>query len=110
MIDEFKIPPFLRQIIIIAIIFVAIIGLKFTAPILSLILLSMFIAIIIYPFLMWLKRRGLSYNQSVLVTLVGIAALGFAIISFLVVTLAQLIKAIPSLSINSSGFLAQYGN
>ena len=110
MIDEFKIPPFLRQIIIIAVIFVAIIGLKFTAPILSLILLSMFIAIIIYPFLMWLKRRGLSYNQSVLVTLVGIAALGFAIISFLVVTLAQLIKAIPSLSINSSGFLAQYGN
>jgi len=110
MIDDFKIPPFLRQIIIIAVIFIAIIGLKYSAPILSLILLSMFISIIIYPFLMWLKRRGLSYNLSVLVTLVGISALGFAIISFLVVTLAQLIKAIPSLSINSSGFLAQYGN
>ena len=110
MIDEFKVPPFLRQIIIIAVIFVAIIGLKFTAPILSLILLSMFIAVIIYPFLMWLKRRGLSYNISVLVTLVGIAALGVAIMAFLVVTLAQLIKALPSLTINSSGFLAQYGN
>jgi len=110
MIDDFKIPPFLRQIIIIAVIFIAIIGMKFTAPILSLILLSMFIAIIIYPFLMWLKRRGISYNLSVSITLAGIALLGVAIVSFLVVTLAQLVKAIPTLTINSSGFLAQYGN
>jgi predicted PurR-regulated permease PerM len=110
MIDDFKIPPFLRQIIFIAVIFIAIIGMKFTAPILSLILLSLFIAIIIYPFLMWLKRRGLSYNLSVSITLAGIALLGVAIVGFLVVTLAQLIKAIPTLTINSSGFLAQYGN
>ena len=110
MIEDFKIPPFLRQIIIIAVIFIAVIGIKFTAPILSLILLSMFVAVIIYPFLMWLKTRGLSYNLSVLVTLVGIAALGVVIMAFLVVTLAQLIKALPSLTINSSGFLAQYGN
>ena len=111
MIDEdFKIPPFLRQIIFIAVIFIAIMGLKYTAPVLSLILLSIFIAIIIYPFLMWLKRRGLSYNLSVLVTLVGIGVLGVAIIAFLVVTLAQLVKELPNYSINSSGFLAQYGN
>ena len=110
MIEEFKIPPFLRQIVFIAVIFIAVIGIKVTAPILSLILLSMFIAIIIYPFLMWLRRRGLSYNISVAVTLAGIAVLGVAIVGFLVVTLAQLIKAIPSLAINNSGFLAQYGN
>ena len=110
MIEDFKIPPFLRQIVIIAVIFIAVIGIKVTAPILSLILLSMFIAVIIYPFLMWLKRRGLSYNLSVSITLAGIALLGVGIVAFLVVTLAQLIKAIPTLSINSSGFLAQYGN
>jgi predicted PurR-regulated permease PerM len=110
MVDDFKIPPFLRQIIIIAVIFIAIIGMKFTAPIMSLILLSLFIAIIIYPFLMWLRRRGLSYNLSVSITLAGIALLGVAIVGFLVVTLAQLVKAIPTLTINSSGFLAQYGN
>ena len=110
MIEEFKIPPFLRQIVFIAVIFIAIIGIKYTAPILSLILLSMFIAVIIYPFLMWLRRRGLSYNISVAVTLAGIALLGVAIVGFLVVTLAQLIKTIPTLTINSSGFLAQYGN
>ena len=108
--DEFKIPPFLRQIIVIAVIFVAIIGMKYSAEILGPILLSMFFSIIIYPFLIWLKRRGLSYNLSVIVTLVGTLALGAAIIGFLVVTLAQLIKAIPSLTINSSSFLAQYGN
>jgi len=110
MIEEFKIPPFLRQIIFIAVIFIAIIGIKFTAPILSLIILSMFIAIIIYPFSMWLKRKGLSYNLSVSVTLVGIALLGVAIVGFLVVALAQLIKTLPTLTINSSSFLAQYGN
>jgi AI-2 transport protein TqsA len=110
MIDDFKIPPFLRQIIIIAVIFAAIIGIKYTEAILGLILLSIFLSILIYPFLMWLKKRGLSYNQSVIVTLVGVLALGAAITGFLVVSLAQLIKAIPTLTINSSGFLAQYGN
>jgi AI-2 transport protein TqsA len=110
MIDDFKIPPFLRQIIIIAIIFAAIIGIKYTESILGLILLSIFLSILIYPFLMWLKRRGLSYNQSVIVTLIGVFALGAAITGFLVVSLAQLIKAIPTLSISSNSFLAQYGN
>lgn len=110
MIENFKIPPFLRQIVIIAVIFIAVIGIKVTSPILSLILLSMFIAVIIYPFLMWLKRRGLSYNLSVSITLAGIALLGAGITAFLVVALAQLIKLIPTLTINPSGFLAQYGN
>ena len=110
MIEELKLPPFLRQVIVIAVIFVALLGMKFSAEILGLILLSMFISIIIYPFLMWLKRRGLSYNLSVIVTLVGIAALGVAILGFIVFTLAQLIKAIPTLTIHSSDFLAQYGN
>lgn len=110
MVENYKIPPFLGQIVIIAVIFVAVIGMKYTAEILGPILLSMFLSIIIYPFLMWLKKRGLSYNLSVIVTLVGTLALGAAIIGFLVVTLAQLIKAIPTLSISSSGFLAEYGN
>jgi predicted PurR-regulated permease PerM len=110
MIEELKLPPFLRQIIVIAVIFVALLGMKLSAEILGPILLSMFISIIIYPFLMWLKKRGLSYNLSVIVTLVGTLALGAAVIGFIVVSLAQLIKAIPTLTINSNSFLAQYGN
>jgi AI-2 transport protein TqsA len=110
MIDDFKIPPFLRQIVIIAVIFVAFLGMKYTSEILGPLLLSIFLSIIIYPFLIWLKKRGLSYNLAVIVTLVGILALGAAVIGFLVVALAQLIKSIPTLSISSSSFLAQYGN
>lgn len=110
MIDNFKIPPFLRQIIIIAIIFVAVIGLKYTAPITSLILLSIFLSLLIYPFLRWLEKRGLSYNISILVTLIGIFALGLGILGFLLVTLEQLVETLPDFSIQSSSFFAQYGN
>jgi len=107
--DEFKMPPFLRQIIVIAVIFVALMGMKYSSEILGPLFLSIFISIIIYPFLMWLRRRGLSYNSSVLVTLAGTLALGAAIIGFLVVTLAQFVKEIPNFTIQS-GFLSQYGD
>jgi AI-2 transport protein TqsA len=111
MVEEgFKIPPFLRQIVIVAVIFVAVIGMKYTASILGLILLSIFLSVLIYPFLMWLERRGLSYNQSVILTLVGVLALGTAVIGFLLVAIAQLIKAIPTITISSNSILAQYGN
>ena len=110
MMDNFKMPPFLRLIIVIAVIFVAVIGLKFTASILGLVILSIFLSLLFYPFLRWLEKRGLSYNLSILVTLVGISALFLGILAFLAVSLAQLVKAIPSLTINSSSFLAEYGN
>ncbi len=110
MINELKLPPYLRQIIAIAVILAAAIGMKFTSEIVGPILLSMFISIIIYPFLIWLKRKGLSYNISVIITLVGILALGAATIGFLVISIGQLIKAIPTLNISNNTFLAEYGN
>lgn len=109
-VEEFKIPSFMRQISIIAIIFVAVIGMKYSAEILGPLLLSIFISIIIYPFLMWLKKKGLSYNQSIILTLIATFAVGVGIIWFLAVSLAQLIKELPNLTINSGGILAQYGN
>ncbi len=108
--DDFKIPPFLRQIIIMAIIFVAIIGMKFSAPILSLVLFAIFISLLFYPLLKWLEKRGLSYNQAMLLVLVSVFALGLGILSFLVVSLSQLIQAIPTLEISSPTLLAEYGN
>ena len=108
--DEYKIPPYLGQIIAVAVIFVVLLGMKYSSEILGPVLLSIFISVIIYPFLMWLKKKGLSYNLSVIVTLVGILALGAAIVGFLVVTLAQLVKALPTLTIDPSGFLATYGD
>lgn len=70
--DDFVLPPFLRQIVIIAVIFVAIIGMKMASPILSLVLLSIFISILLYPLLKWLEKRGLSYNVAMLMVLVGV--------------------------------------
>ncbi|MCE5213542.1 MAG: hypothetical protein LLF83_02340 [Methanobacterium sp.] len=110
MIDNFNIPPFLRQIIIITIILVAAVALKFTASITSLVLLSMFLSLLLYPFLRWLEKKGLSYNLSIILTLFGIFSLGMGILVFLVVTLEQLIKELPTFSITSSSFMAQYGN
>jgi predicted PurR-regulated permease PerM len=110
LIDKFNIPPFLRQIIIITIILVAAVALKATASITSLILLSIFLSLLLYPFLRWLERKGLSYNLSIILTLIGIFALGMGILAFLVVTLEQLVKEIPEFSISSSSFMAQYGN
>lgn len=110
MMNDLKLPSYLRQIIVIAVIFAVVIGMKYTSEIVGPILLSMFISIIIYPFLMWLKKRGLSYNLSVIVTLVGTLALGAAVIGFLVVSLVQLIKAIPTLAISQNSYLAEYGN
>ncbi len=108
--DDINIPPFLRQIIIIAVIFVAVIGMHFTAPILSLVLLSVFLSLLFYPFLRWMEKKGLSYNLSMLILLVGIFALGFGIVAFLAVSLSQLIQTIPTLAISSNEFFAQYGN
>ncbi|MGB9937251.1 MAG: AI-2E family transporter [Methanobacterium sp.] len=110
MMEQFKMPSYIRQVVIIAVILAVVIGMKFTSEIVGPILLSIFISIIIYPFLMWLKKKGLSYNLSVIVTLFGILTLGTAVIGFIVISLAQLIKAVPTLSISSNSFLAQYGN
>jgi AI-2 transport protein TqsA len=110
MIEDLKTQSYMRQIMAIAIIFVAIIGMKYTSEILGPILLSVFIAIIIYPVLKWLMKKGLSYNQSVLITLVGTLALGAAILAFLATSLVQLVKQLPDFTINSGGILAQYGN
>jgi AI-2 transport protein TqsA len=107
---DLKTQPYTRHIMLIAFIFLAVIGLKYSSEILGPILLSIFLAIIIYPVLMWLKKKGLSYNQSVIVTLVGTLIAGFAILWFLMVSLVQLVKELPDFTINSSGILAQYGN
>lgn len=110
MIEDLKTQSYVRQIMVIAVIFVAIIGMKYTSEILAPILLSIFIAIIIYPFLKWLMKKGLSYNQSVLITLVGTLALGAGILAFLAFSLVQLVKQLPDFTITSGGVLAQYGN
>lgn len=109
-VNDYKTPSYMRLIMIVAIVFIAVLGMKYTSEILGPVLLSIFISIIIYPVLRWLMKKGLSYNQSVILTLIGIFVLGISIIWFLAVSLVQLIQSLPSLNISSGGILAQYGN
>jgi AI-2 transport protein TqsA len=107
MINEFKMPSYVRQIIILVIILAAAIAMNYTAPILSPVILTIFLSLIIYPFLMWLNKKGLSYNLSVIVTLLGVLGVGVGVIWFLVVALAQLVKELPTVLGGSSGFIAE---
>lgn len=107
MINDLKMPSYLRQIIILVIILAAAIAMNYAAPILSPVILTIFISLITYPFLMWLNKKGLSYNISIIVTLLGILGIGIGVIWFLVVSLAELIEELPTVLASSSGFLAE---
>lgn len=108
--NKYKIPPFLSQIVIISVILLALIGMKYIAEILGPILISMFIAILIYPFLMWLKKKGLSYNMSILITIALTFVLGLFLLAIMVMSLNQLIAAASSMTLPPDSFLATYTN
>ncbi|PKL66667.1 MAG: permease [Methanobacteriales archaeon HGW-Methanobacteriales-1] len=110
MIDDLSIPPFLRQISILAIVIIFIMGLNFTAPIVAPILLSIFLAVIIVPFLLWLNKKGVPYNIAHLITIIGVIVLGLFIIDLFYVTIIQLKGQLPNLSISSSSILAGEAN
>ncbi|MBI5679355.1 MAG: AI-2E family transporter [Methanobacterium sp.] len=110
MAEEYKIPPFLNQIVIIAVIILAFIGIKYIAPILGPVLLSIFICLLIYPFLMWLKKKGFSYNVSIIITIVLTFFLGAGLLAVLVNSLSQLVAAAPTITIDPNSFLATYAN
>ncbi len=110
MIDNLSIPPFLRQISVLAVVIIFIIGLNFTAPIVAPILLSIFLAVIIVPFLMWLNRKGVPYNIAHLITIIGVIILGLFIIDLFYVTIIKLQGQLPNLSISSSSILAGEAN
>lgn len=108
--EEYKIPPFLNQIVIIAVIILAVIGMKYIAPVLGPVLISIFIAMMIYPFLMWLKKKGFSYNISILITILVTFLLGAGLLAILVDSLSQLAAAAPTITIDPNSLLATYAN
>jgi predicted PurR-regulated permease PerM len=110
MIGDLSIPPFLRQISILAVVIIFIIGLNFTAAIVAPILLSIFLTAIIVPFLLWLNKKGVPYNIAHLITIIGVIVLGIFIIDLFYVTIIQLKGQLPDLSISSSSILAGEAN
>lgn len=110
MFEDIKIPRYLNKVVILVLVLLALAGLKLVSSILGPILIAMFFSILIYPFLKWLNRRGLSYNVSIIITLVGFALLGGVIIEILYFNLSQMVSALPSFSINSSTALSSEAN
>lgn len=80
----------LTVVLMVAAMVVVLEGLKLGAPVLGPIFLSVFFAIILTPVLKWFTRRGMSYRWALVLTLTLIAALGVALIAFLVITLIEL--------------------
>ncbi|SCG86839.1 AI-2E family transporter [Methanobacterium congolense] len=110
MVDNYKIPPFLNQILIISVIILATIGMKYISPILGPVLISIFISILIYPFLMWLKKKGFSYNVSILITLALTFVLGLGLLAIMVMSISQLVAAVSTITVDPNSFLATYAN
>jgi AI-2 transport protein TqsA len=108
--ENYEIPHFLRQIVIIAVIILVFMGMKYIAPILGPVLISIFISILIYPFLMWLKKKGFSYNVSILITLVLTFFLGLGLLAILVMSISQLVASASTITIAPNSFLATYAN
>ncbi|MGK7915243.1 MAG: AI-2E family transporter [Prochloraceae cyanobacterium] len=85
-----------RLIVMAASLVIIIAGLKVMASLLGPILLSLFVVLIGYPLMSWLKRRGtpgwLAYTGVVL----GVIAVGLVFILFLGMSLTQLYDALPA--------------
>ena len=85
-----------RLIVMAASLVIIIAGLKAMAELLGPILLSLFVVLISYPIVTWLKSRGapgwLAYTGVVL----GVIAVGLVFILFLGVSLTQLYNALPA--------------
>ena len=57
MMEYFKIPSFL-QVLKLTIILISLMGLNYLFPVWGPLLISIFLGILIYPFLMWLKKKN----------------------------------------------------
>ncbi|MGB5709625.1 MAG: AI-2E family transporter, partial [Waterburya sp.] len=74
---------------------ITIAGLKAMAELLGYILLSLFVVLICYPIIIWLKGRGVPGWLAYTLILLGVIAVGLVFIIFLGVSLTELYGALP---------------
>ncbi len=84
-----------RLMVIIASLVITIAGLKVMAELLGPILLSLFVVLICYPIMIWLKGRGVPGWLAYTLILLGVIAVGLVFIIFLGVSLTELYGALP---------------
>lgn len=73
-------------------------GLKAMAGLLTPILLSLFLVLITYPILAWLRGRGLPGWLAYLLVLLSVVAVGACVVLFLVTSVNELIGLLPAYS------------
>ncbi len=84
-----------RPLVAIAAFIVIVAGLRAFAPLLSPILLSLFIVLVTAPIVQWLKARRVPAWLANLIVILGVVFVGFLLILFLAGSVAQLSAALP---------------
>ncbi len=107
--EESKSSP-IRMVILAAGIVILLIGMKIGAEVVAPILLSIFLAAIFYPVLMWLRRRGISRSVSMVLTLLSVVAIGIFLLALIFITLLQIREIASGFQINSDIPFSEYAN
>ena len=90
-----QLPNSIHLLIGLACLAIAIAGLKLMSPILSPVLLALFVVLIGYPIMMWLQRRGVPYWLAYTLVVLGAIAVVLTFVIFLAISLQQLSNALP---------------
>ncbi len=89
-------PPHLRIMITIACFVVIVAGLRAASGILVPFLLSIFIAIILTPFMFWLQRKGISRILAITVIILLLAAIGVIMVKFVGEAITGFTASLPT--------------
>ncbi len=85
-----RISPLTRTLIVCACLVIVIAGMRAASPIVSPLLLALFLAALLYQPYQWLLRRGLPTWLAVSIMVLGVLAVGSGVLALLWISLAQL--------------------
>jgi AI-2 transport protein TqsA len=88
--------PAVRTIVASAAVVIMLGGLKLASGLLSPIIFAIFLAVLCLPILRWLQRKGLPTWAALLLLIVGVLALGAALILFIFLSLGQVRDSLPA--------------
>ncbi|QBD76795.1 AI-2E family transporter [Ktedonosporobacter rubrisoli] len=101
--------PLLRLVIVWTGLIIILAGLKFAAPVLAPIILSIFIAVICLPVLRWLERRGVPAWLALVLILIGIVICIALLCVFIYVSLNDLTDRLPDYQKRLQGLMTEVG-
>lgn len=91
-----ELSPAVRTIVVSAAVIILLGGMKLASGLLSPIIFAVFVAILCLPIMRWLQRKGLPTWAALLLLIVGVLALGVALIAFIYLSLSQVRDRLPA--------------